>query len=209
MARAKFSTLVVLIAALAMALVAGRASALVRCGPWDQTAPGVQVCEVGIGSAILDVTASDRQQASEWCWAASISAVFHYYGHPVSQARIVREAFGRIVNMPGSTQEILDALNRDWTDDNGKGFRVSGDTRSASIVTAAQDLANNMPLIIGSRGHAMVLTDLVYVRDRSGRGEPRSATVRDPWPYNAQKRQLTPQEWYGVRFLARIRVQNV
>lgn len=192
-----------------MAGASERASALVRCGPWGQPAPGIQLCEAGIQSAILDVTASDRQQASEWCWAASISAVFHYYGHPVSQARIVREAFGKIVNMPGSPQAILASLNRVWVDDNGQSFRATGDSRSANIVTAAQDLANDMPLIIGSRGHAMVLTDLVYVRDQNGRGEPRSATVRDPWPYNARKRLLTPQEWYGTQFLARIRVQNI
>jgi len=29
------------------------------------------------------------QQQDEWCWAASISNVFAYHGHPVSQARIV------------------------------------------------------------------------------------------------------------------------
>jgi hypothetical protein len=209
MARVKFPVLVVLFAALAMAGASQRAGALVRCGPWDQPGPGIQLCEAGIRSTLLDVTASDRQQASEWCWAASISAVFHYYGHPVSQERIVKEAYGKIVNMPGTPQAILGALNRVWIDDNGGRFRASGDTRSASIVTAAQDLANDKPLIIGSRGHAMVLTDLVYTRDHDGRGRPQSATVRDPWPYNPGKRLLTPQEWNGTRFLARIRVANI
>jgi len=63
---------------------------------------GVQQCEAGIDSSILDVTASDRQHATQWCWAACIEAVFTYYGHPVTQERIVGDIWGGIVNMPGS-----------------------------------------------------------------------------------------------------------
>src|SRR5690348_17854568 len=40
------------------------------CSPFN--AAGVQQCEAGIESSILDVTASDTQHASEWCWAACI-----------------------------------------------------------------------------------------------------------------------------------------
>ena len=41
------------------------------------------------------------QQASQWCWAASISNLFAYHGHDVSQARIVSEVYGSVANMRG------------------------------------------------------------------------------------------------------------
>lgn len=72
-------------------------------------------------------------------------------------------------------------------------------------MTAAQDLTNNMPLIIGTMGHAMVLTSLRYARDVNGNGQVNAAIVRDPWP-NRGRRVLTAQEWYSTSFLVRIRV---
>jgi hypothetical protein len=76
---------------------------------------------------------------------------------------------------------------------------------SANPITAAQDLAQDMPLIIGTMGHAMVLTALSYVLDRSGNGSVTAAIVRDPWP-DRGRRVLSAQEWYRASFLARIRV---
>jgi hypothetical protein len=75
-------------------------------------------------------------------------------------------------------------------------------------MTATQDLSNDMPLIIGTMGHAMVLTSLTYVRDQFGRGDVTAAVVRDPWPGNG-RRVLSAQEWYNTSFLARIRVNRV
>ncbi|HTI58786.1 papain-like cysteine protease family protein [Mucilaginibacter sp.] len=167
---------------------------------------GVQHCIAGINSEILDVTASDTQHNSEWCWAASISAVFNYYGHNVSQERIVGETFGRIENVPGSPNAILSALNKNWTDDDGNDFSVRATTIAVTPAAAAQDLAADHPLIIGTLGHAMVLTALEYDHDAYGRGNVTVATVRDPWPYNARKRYLSVQEWFSTSFLARIRV---
>jgi hypothetical protein len=176
------------------------------------TAPdgyGNQLCEAGIESAILDVTASETQYASQWCWAACIQGVFAYYGHPVSQERIVEFAWGRIVNLPGSPGQILSSINRRWQDDDGAYFRANGTTIGTNAVTAAQDLANDRPLIIGTLGHAMVLSSLTYVRDVYGRGQVQLAEVRDPWPYNPRHRALTPQEWYSIQFAARIRVTSL
>jgi hypothetical protein len=75
-------------------------------------------------------------------------------------------------------------------------------------MTAAQDLAADMPLIIGTMGHAMVLSRLDYLVDQYGRGEVKWATVRDPWPGRG-RRVLSPQEWYNISFAARIRVQEL
>lgn len=176
-------------------------TAALTCGPF--VPPGVQECQVGIDSAISPIYAF--QQQSEWCWAACIEAVFRYYGHPVPQMRIVAETWGAIVNLPGQPQQILFDLNRPWQDDFGNTFSVGGDVLTANPITAAQDLAGNMPLIIGSMGHAMVLSGLDYVRDSVGRGQVRAAFVHDPMP-GVGARVLTPQEWYSAMFLARIRV---
>ena len=109
--------------------------------------------------------------------------------------------------MPGQPNQILINLNRPWVDDNGRSFSVAGDAYSANALTAAQDLSNNMPLIIGTLGHAMVLTSIEYLRDMYGNGQPVTATVSDPWPGNGL-RYLSPQEFYGANFLARIRVSS-
>lgn len=179
--------------------------ALLSCGPF--VPPGVQQCEAGIDSSIAHVAAAavGGQHLSQWCWAACIEMVFTYYGHTVPQERIVRETWGRIVNLPGQPGQILENLNRDWTDEDGNDFSVSGDAYSANPITAAQDLSQDMPLIIGTMGHAVVLTSLVYVRDGFGRGNVNAAIVRDPWPGRG-RRVLTPQEWFNIKFAARIRV---
>jgi hypothetical protein len=173
----------------------------IGCTPFNMN--GVQLCTAGISASNLTVI---RQQQSEWCWAASISAVFAYYGHPVSQARIVKETFGQIANVPGQPYQIYSALTRTWTDDNGTDFDVNADVLTANAITAIQDLSNNAPLICGTLGHAMVLTALEYYHDVNDHIDISRAIVRDPWPYNNNRRVLTPQEFFNITFLVRISV---
>lgn len=167
---------------------------------------GLQRCTAGINSNLLLYTFNDTQNLNEWCWAASIQMIFEYYGHDISQARIVQETFGTIINMPAQPEQILLALNRGWTDDSDVEFQVVAETNDANPITASQDLGSDMPLIVGALGHAMVLTALTYNRDNYGNGQVIDAVVRDPWPSNGRRRSLTPQEWYNISFLARIRV---
>jgi len=108
--------------------------------------------------------------------------------------------------MPAQPNDILRDLNRSWVDDNGRPFSVSGDVRTANLPNAATDLANDMPLIIGTLGHAMVLTALTYTRDLASNGQVTMATVRDPWPGNGGRRDLSPTEWGNANFLVQIRV---
>jgi hypothetical protein len=181
------------------------ALARLSCGPF--VPQGLRLCYVGIDSSLAHVAAAagGGQHLSQWCWAACIEMVFRYYGLDVPQARIVRETWGGIVNLPAYPAHILANLNRPWIDASGRRFRVSGDAYSANPITAAQDLAQDMPLIIGTTGHAMVLTALSYTVDRSGNGSVTEAIVRDPWPGQG-RRILSAREWYGTNFLARIRV---
>jgi Papain-like cysteine protease AvrRpt2 len=201
----KRRTLLVACGGLPAALAVGQVNAALQCGPF--VPPGVQQCQSGIVSSLAHVAAAavGGQHLSQWCWAACIEMVFTYYGYEVPQERIVQETWGRIVDLPGQPAQILRHLNRAWTDESGRSFRVSGDVYSANAITASQDLAQDMPLIIGTMGHAMVLTSLVYLRDPYGSGSVNAAIVRDPWPGRG-RRTLSAQEWFRASFLARIRV---
>lgn len=146
------------------------------------------------------------QEASEWCWAACIQMVFAYWGHAVSQQEIVRQTWGVVTNMPGQPWQIVADLNRRWRDRSGSVFTSEADTFTANGVTAAQDLAGDMPLIIGSMGHAMVLTAVYYNRAQNGQGQVTGALVRDPWPGNGGRRPLSSREAASTMLLARVRV---
>jgi len=190
------------------------AQAAVRCANYQYSTAArrlLQTCEAGIPSSVLDrpiVAVPDVQLHSEWCWAASISRVFAYYGHPVSQARIVQEAYGSITNVPGTAQAIARDLNRTWVDDTLHPFRVQADLYSATWYDAANDLARGEPLIVGSLGHAMVVTAVSYYRDVTGDGAVTSVIVRDPWPSNPNRRSLSAAELRGIQILIRIRVAS-
>lgn len=170
-------------------------------------APYIQRCTAGIPSSRLAFVQA-YQQMPEWCWAACIQMVFSYWGHPVSQQRIVQETWGGIVNMPGQPGQILADLNRQWTDDAGRPFRSLADSASADARNAVIDLQQDRPLIVGALGHATVLTALTSdVNTVTGAWGVVDATVRDPWPGNGGRRSLSPAEWYNVNFAARILVQ--
>ncbi|MFZ6184141.1 hypothetical protein [Nannocystis pusilla] len=173
-----------------------------------------RTCEAGIASHLIHVHAANNDQyMNQWCWAACISMIFGYYGHIVSQHRIVQECYGSIINMPAQPHTILGALNRPWIDDAGNHFSaISGNGISVPELMA-QDLAADCPLILGTQGHAMVMTAIKYGAPwvatpwgpRLGPTQVMSATVRDPWPGRG-KRILRADEWYQVMFAAHIRV---
>jgi hypothetical protein len=109
--------------------------------------------------------------------------------------------------MPAQPYQIVRDLNRSWVDADGDGFSVAGDVFSANSATAAQDLAVDFPLIVGSLGHAMVLTAITYqaVPNPYAAATVIGATVRDPWPGRG-KRSLTAREYVGTMLLVRIRI---
>jgi hypothetical protein len=132
--------------------------------------------------------------------------VFDYYGHPVTQERIVQDAYGGIVNLAGTPSAIMSSLNRSWIDDNDAPFTVQADAVDVTPAIAAQALVNDQPLIIGTTGHAMILTALTYDRDLYGNGSVIQAIVRDPWPYNPRQRALSGAEWFNIDFATLIQV---
>ena len=169
---------------------------------WD----GGSQCTSGVRSDKLDQTVGQvgGQRASQWCWAASIAMVFRHYGFEVAQQRIVAETFGQVIDAGASSDDIVKALSRTWTDDHGRRFQVQADAYSASNETAIADLDQDHPLIVGTFGHAMVLTALSYTSGARG-PEVIGAMVRDPWPGRG-RRPLSGQEWFGADLLVRVRV---
>ena len=167
--------------------------------------------------------AYQRQKMDEWCWAASISMVFSYYGHPVSQNRIVAETFGSIVDLPAqSGATIVRAMNRTWVDDNGKPFRsefkaaFDYDNGQYGLNNAMliSELSKGHPVIMGAGSHAVVLTAMEYL---SMPGTPINLIacgVFDPWPGRGA-RGLTPAEMTPInfggalRFVATFKIEDV
>jgi hypothetical protein len=187
---------------------ANSALAALYCQPFDNQL--LQTCTVGLRNTLnLSMVRSD-QHLSLWCWAACIEMVFSYHGFALPQEEIVRQTWGAIVNLPGPIPMLLADLNRPWIDMYGRRFQSRGQWTSRDMVIASHDLAHDMPLILASKtsyeDHAMVLVGLTYTVDAFGRAHGfSSAVVRDPWPGNGF-RVLTPDEWYGIYFLARIQV---
>jgi hypothetical protein len=187
-----------------VAPVAGDVMAGITCGP--VVPPGIQACRAGINSNVALII-SRIQEQNQWCWAACIEMIFAYNNLSLSQSQIVNATWGSVVNMPATDRQIMMDLNRTWRDKNGIVFATSASPVSASA--AAYELKNNMPLIICTLGHAMVLTALEYVTNPyTTAGEVKNAIVRDPWQNNG-RRSLTPKEWYGTNLLLGVRCIRV
>lgn len=190
------------------------ASALTLCG----MSPTGRACRSEIDFAQFQQFAYQRQASSQWCWAACISMVFAFHGHPVAQPRIVAEAYGGLVNWPAPGMVIARSLQRAWVDDDGTPFRVRidglYDAQFGVLATdngrIARALDGNRPLIIGARGHALVLTALEY-QTAPGPFIPRMAGVFDPWPGRGARvlapDEMTPMHLGGsLQFIAGIDV---
>ncbi len=188
------------------AVIPSETQAGLYCEP-DMFNPYIAYCTAAIDTSIIYAEAQDvMQNASQWCWAACIEMVFAYHGYRVSQERIVQETWGGPVDYPGTPLQIMQNLNKMWEDDDGNMFMAYGDSYTANVYTAAQDLAADYPLIIGALGHATILTSMSCTQDiATGIWRLDSATVLDPWPGRGE-RFVSPYEWASVNFAARIRI---
>jgi Papain-like cysteine protease AvrRpt2 len=156
------------------------------------------------------------QLQSEWCWAASISNVFAYYGHRVSQERIVKTVYGGIYNMPALTAALVaQQLNRQWVDDKGLPFRAT--LTAAYDAAAGVNAINNMtminqlragcPIIVCNKSHCMVNTLIDFTP-----AQVVAVGVFDPWPgigpRSLTKPEMVPATFGGeLTFLATVRVR--
>ncbi|QLA17411.1 papain-like cysteine protease family protein [Desulfolutivibrio sulfoxidireducens] len=162
-----------------------------------------QYCQAGITRDIANQFATDRdQKQDQWCWAACISMVFAAYGFEINQSEIVRQAYGTIANLPGTPQAILQSLNRSWTDINGRIFSSQATTIREPLERTYSDLVAGRPLIVGSLGHAMVVTSIGVFKTHQGMFLDQ-VLVRDPYPYNKwawdnYTKGLRPLSWEEI-----------
>jgi hypothetical protein len=147
--------------------------------------------------------------------------VFSFYGHPVSQSRIVQETYGGIVNMPALGLVMAQALNRSWTDDRNAAFssHVTGDFDPQAGISTLDNsqligqLDRDHPFVIGSNGHAMVVTSMRYLETPFGLSIE-AVGVFDPWPFSPGARILSAFEATpvtqggGLQFAATVDVQE-
>jgi hypothetical protein len=204
-----------LLGAAASALVAPMASrAASQCMP----TPRGRRCIVGVQSDVLDSqllqnAPATRQLRSQWCWAACISMVFAYHGHPVHQQRIVERMMGAPVDRPGAGWQITQALGGIWEDERGSRFRSSArvlDLQSGQFEVhnghLIAELADDRPFVAGAAGHATLATAMEFTETPYG-PHVHAVTVRDPWPYSPPRRSLAPHEMMPM-YLATVRVRS-
>jgi len=184
---------------------------------FPKMAPARQDCSPYFCASYIPLNQLEKiyaaQSQSQWCWAASISMIFAYSGHRVSQQRIVKEAYGSVVNMPGNYPAMLGSLNRGWTDDKGNNFSVSTsslfapDLGQTSLTNAdlISELEDDNPILFCNLSHAMVLTAMKYTP--AGVFE---AWVMDPWPGKGLRRlttaEMVPVPAGQLRFVATVSV---
>jgi hypothetical protein len=167
------------------------------------------------------------QEMSNWCWAASLSMLFNYYGYPVRQERIVEEVYGQLLNGTATTLQMSQQVNRNWFDDSGRQF-------AARLVSAydyeygVNALDNNTiinalvaehPLLFANETHATVLTSVAYAPAPPLSYAPGieaailNAVMFDPWPGIGERApqvgELVAASYGGkMRYLALAQIQS-
>jgi hypothetical protein len=112
------------------------------------------------------------QQTNVWCWAASISYIFAYYNHSVSQCDVVKAFYGgKCPAVTGDPRDMTAAFNRTWKDTDGVPFTahasITDDMWHSAHQVANSDvvdaLDNDKPVFYGTTHHAMVLISVQYI----------------------------------------------
>lgn len=176
--------------------------------PAGESGPATRVGVVGLKTAKMNYHAA-QQHESNWCWAASIQMALSAKGIAVSQEEIVQNAFGRIVDRPGSPEEILASLNG-WTlNGQGQRIQVAGTVGLGPppFAILKRQLETGTPVVVGYEnpegevGHAVVVTAVIYEMTERG-PQIQRVMVRDPWPSlsdSSGKRELSAGEFARVR----------
>jgi hypothetical protein len=170
---------------------------------------GVRLCHSRLSNRLRAQT-TRRQNREQWCWAAALSMIFGYYGHPISQEKIVKDIWGRIVDVPRHVDDVMRDINRSWFDDRGRRFQVTGKRLTLHHIElpkqAARALEQNQPLIVGTLGHATVLTEMRWSIDADGQLFVSHLIVSDP--ADGSVRNLTLEERLLTAFVAAVDVRR-
>lgn len=178
------------------------------------------LCTAQVDFSRFAQTAFQTQQQTQWCWAASIAMLFSYHGHPVSQSRLVTEAYGSIANVPAPGSVMAQQLNRNWNDDQQQRFsaRLTGAYDPQYGVSTLDnnrlisELDQGRPFVMGTGGHAVVVTAMQYYITFYGPSVA-AVVVFDPWPGRGARTlsvtEATPVEQGGsMTFIATAQVSS-
>lgn len=141
------------------------------------------------------------QQTPVWCWAASMSMIFAYYGHQVDQSTIVSRFYGAAVPIAGDPLAMDVGFNSQWIDTSGRSFRVTskitdlyrGTSFQVSNIDIVAALTQEKPVFYCDQTHAMVLVQVDYINTPSG-VDILAGGVIDPWPASFGFRALDPNQ---------------
>ena len=173
--------------------------------------------EAGVLTSRLNLTAAPgnwgRQRMSQWCWAATSQMVLNSLGIPVSQEQIIMRAYGGFIDRPAAMHEIARTLHGSVAADvTGRLRAISAlELRQLHPAVIAKDMAEQRPLLLGlsntnnAGGHAYIITSIKYNTNALGRIEPVSLTLRDPFPGNPSRIEVSWQE-ANQRFIGAVRI---
>ncbi len=168
-------------------------------------APPPLVAAIKFPSAVL---AAKVQQCPEWCWAASISAVFSFFGKSVDQVTIVSRKYRVPACWPsGTAAAIAQFLNTTWIDQKTNTpfqCRLTGAFDAMAHVGAinnamiVNELSNQRPVVYCNTHHCMVICEVKYYPGPMPNIV--EATVMDPWPKAQRFHSLCKPELYPAIF---------
>ena len=155
-----------------------------------------------------------RQRQTYWCWAATIQMVLNYHGLYVNQEQIVTRIFGRLIDRPGTLKQILTALSGWAPDVRGRFSQIVARPYIFQGSDIVEDLAYRWPLIVGLSqpgqiGHAYVLTAVFYSVVPYNQPVFHRVVLRDPWPGNRSRIEMSWQEFRSrLMFAVRVSVNR-
>lgn len=163
----------------------GPPSAAIGGYPWPAFLPGPPPLPMEGVLPYNKVPPIDPQSTPVTCWAASMSNLFRFYGYDVPEQQIVQTiAHGAIE--PANGKMMAAGMNRVWTDQQGRSFRVKSNIDD--LLTGAEmqcdngcifnELHQGRPVLMGNTHHAMV----IYAAMRNQFGSAYMMWVNDPAP---------------------------
>jgi hypothetical protein len=160
--------------AAALLFVGLNAYAATSCGPSGR--PGIERCVTGLpASTLMDM--HQMQEASNWCWAASVSMLLRRYGVDVSQRTVVRAHLAKEDNVPIAIDVLSRLIDRRWEDAEGRALVASVKPLPAwrlrlgvMAPEVLHELVQQRPVLLAAEKHAVLLVQVVYDRPAGGTG---------------------------------------
>jgi hypothetical protein len=130
-----------------------------------------------------EAVVAEKQDAPEWCWAASVQAICKHLGLPLAQSEIVQSTYGIPMNIAlRAPNDLAQGLAR-ITASRGLQFFASPYYDSIDKERVQWELKVGYPVLTFIRndafsGHAIV----IYAMTKDDVGDDYSIKYWDPWP---------------------------